>query len=179
MTIRSIAVRSAIVLLLASAAGCAKAPRQRPVEGGPVDTGQGTLTAARNYLQGRWTLESFEVFPPGKPPLTAKGQGTLTDDEFANLRVEIRTDEKTADLLRAAGIDVRDNAISTNGRTVIDMQNRSLTYVLEGDAPTIRGPLAMNRPRFWEVEADLLTLTTKDDNGKPLSVSRWRRMRTP
>ena len=37
------------------------------------------------------------------------------------------------------------------------------------------GPLALSRKRYWEVKADLLTLTTKDDAGKPLSVGVWRR----
>ena len=42
--------------------GCASAPRQRPVEGGPVDTGPMTLSSARRFLEGRWTLESFVLY---------------------------------------------------------------------------------------------------------------------
>jgi hypothetical protein len=64
------AVQSSLILLLLAVAACAGGPRQRPVEGGPVDAGPGSLTAARKYLQGRWTLESFNVFPPGKPAIT-------------------------------------------------------------------------------------------------------------
>ena len=169
--------RYALLLLLVGEAACAAKPRERPIPLGPVDQGQGSLTAARKYLQGRWTLESFEVFPQGGAPVALKGQGTLTYDEFGNLQMEIRTDEKTADVLRAAGIDIRDNAISTSGRTAVDMQNRTLTYILEGQKPLIQsGPLAMNRPRYWEVDANELVLTTKDESGKPLSVGRWRRM---
>ena len=162
---------------LIAIAACAGAPRQRPVEMGPVETGPGTLTAARKYLEGRWVLESFEVRPPGKAPILLKGSGTLVYDEMANLRMEIRADEKSADLLRASGIDIRDGVISTDGKTVIDIQNRTLTYVLEGQAPLMRGPLGMERPRHWVVEGDMLTLTTKDDAGQPLSVGRWRRSR--
>ena len=33
----------------------------------------------------------------------------------------------------------------------------------------------MNRPRHWEVAGSLLTLTTRGDDGKPLSVGRWRK----
>jgi hypothetical protein len=165
-------------VLLLGAAACAGGPRQRPVEGGPVDTGAGTVTAARKYLEGRWTLESFEVFPPGGPAITLIGSGTLSYDQFGNLRMEIRANEKSADVLRAAGVDIRDNVISTDGRTVVDMQNKTLTYVLEGQGFATKGagPLAPNRPRYWEVEANRLTLTTRDDAGKPLSVSRWTRM---
>ena len=38
--------------------------------------------------------------------------------------------------------------------------------------PASTGPLAINRPRHWVVEGDLLTLTTKDDADNPLSVGR-------
>jgi hypothetical protein len=157
-------------------AACSAAPRQRPVEGGPVDTGAGTLTSARKFLEGRWTLESFEVRPPGKAPIMLKGQGTLSYDASGNLTMNIRTtDEKTSDLLRAAGIDIREGVISTEGRTAIDLQNHTLTYFLQGQKPLIKGPLGMERPRHWVVEGDMLTLTTKDDAGQPLSIGRWRK----
>jgi hypothetical protein len=155
--------------------GCSGAARQRPVEGGPVDTGAKTLTAARQYLEGRWTLESFEVFPPGRQPIKLSGTGVLTYDNFGNLKMDIRTDEKTADLLRQAGIDIRDGTISSEGRTAVDMQNRTLTYVIEGQPPAGGGPLAANRPRHWQVEGNILTLTTKDEKGTALSVGRWRK----
>jgi hypothetical protein len=160
-------------LAFTSSAGCTAAPRQRPVKMGPVDQGAGTLTAARAYLEGRWTLESFEVYPPGKAPIVLKGSGTLTYDEFSNLRMDIRADQASSDLLRAAGVDIRDGVIATEGRTAVDMQNRTLTYVVAGQSGT--GPLATNRPRHWEVTGNQLTLTTKDENGKPLSVGRWRK----
>ena len=56
------------------------------------------------------------MFPPGKPPITLKGSGTLNYDQFGNLRIEIRADEKSADLLRAAGVETRDGTISSDGR---------------------------------------------------------------
>ena len=116
--------------------------------------------------------------PPGKPPITLKGSGVLNYDDFGNLRMEIRADEASSDLLRAAGINIRDGVISTDGRTAIDLQNRTLTYFLEGQPSSMAtggGPLAPNRPRHWEVTADTLTLTTRDDSGAPLSISRWKR----
>jgi len=163
----------AVGLLVWATTGCSGAPRQRNVEMGPVDEGAGTLAAARKFLQGRWALESFEVFPPGKAPIVLKGAGSLNYDEFGNLQIEIRADEASADLLRAAGIDIRDGRISSQGRTAVDMQNRTLTYVVQGQSGS--GPLALSRPRHWVVEGDQLTLTTKDEAGKPLSVGHWRR----
>jgi len=176
MNIRSGWKALAIVAVTAAAAACSAAPRQRPVEMGPVASGAGTLSSARTFLQGRWTLESFELMPPGKPPIQLKGSGTLLYDDSGNLKMDIRADEASSDLLRAAGIDIRDGMISTDGRTAIDLQNRTLTYVLQGQAPLIKGPLGIERPRHWVVDGDVLTLTTKDDAGQPLSIGRWRKM---
>jgi hypothetical protein len=163
---------------LIPAAACTGSPSQRPVKLGPVAEGAGSLTAARKFLEGRWTLESFEIYPAGKPPMTLKGSGTLTYDDFGNLRMEIRADQAASDALRAAGIDIRDGVIATDGRTAIDIPNKTLTYVIQGQAAAAgTGPLATNRPRHWQVEGDLLTLTTKDDAGKPAAMSRWRKIR--
>lgn len=156
-------------------AACSAAPRQRPVEMGPVASGAGTLSSARKFLEGRWTLESFEFRQPGKAPLILKGAGTLVYDDMGNLTMNIRADEASSDLLRAAGVDIRDGAISTEGRTAIDLQNHTLTYVMQGQAPLIRGPLGTDRPRYWVVEGDLLTLTTKDSAGEPASIGKWRK----
>ena len=168
----------AAILSTLLAAGCGAAAGEKPITLGPVETGAGSLTAARNYLEGRWQLQSFEVFPPGKEPIVLKGQGTLIYDNMSNLRMEIRADQASADVLRAAGIDIRDGVISTDGRTAIDLQAKTLTYMIKGQAPLVqRGPLAVERPRHWVVDADTLTLTTKDDAGKPLSVGVWKRMK--
>jgi len=46
---------------------------------------------------------------------------------------------------------------------------------VEGQPTQGGGPLAASRPRHWEVTADVLTLTTRDDAGAPLAISRWKR----
>jgi hypothetical protein len=162
-------------LAIAATTACSGAPRQRPIKGGAVDTGPQTLTAARTFLEGRWTLESFEVRQAGKPPIVLKGAGTLLYDNMGNLKMDIQADEASADLLRQSGIDIRDNRISTDGRAALDLQKHTLTYVLQGQAPLIKGPLGMERPRHWVVEGDTLILTTQDDAGQPLSIGRWKR----
>ena len=169
----------AVILIAALAAGCTAAPRVRPVKMGPADS---TLEGAREFLKGRWTLMSYEVFPPGRAPvqLGSAGTGTLTYDEYGNLDMQVRvSDQKVADALGAAGVPLKDNAISTTGRTALDLQNHKLTYILEGQPQLVSsaqmGPLAMNRPRYWQVEGAELILTTKDDGGKPLAISRWKK----
>ena len=126
---KRIASLSALSMLLAVAIGCAAAPRQRPL---PVGKVEGTLSDARKFLEGRWVLESFEVRPPGKSPILLKGSGVMNYDDFGNLRMEIKADQASADLLRAAGIEIRDGVISADGRTAIDQQNQTLTYFIEG-----------------------------------------------
>ena len=175
MKMRFVFSRGVIIALFAVVASCHGAPRQKPIKAGPVDTGPQTLTAARSFLEGRWNLESFEVRPPGKPPIVLKGGGTLLYDNMGNLKMDIQADEASADLLRQSGIDIRDGRISTDGRAALDLQKHTLTYVLQGQAPLIKGPLGMERPRHWVVEGDTLVLTTQDDAGQPLSVGRWRK----
>ena len=50
-----------------------------------VDTGPGSLTEARQYLEGRWTLTSLLIFPTGKAALELRGAGTLFYDAFGTL----------------------------------------------------------------------------------------------
>jgi hypothetical protein len=166
-----------LALCTVTGAACGAAPGERPIELGPVDTGSGTLASGRKFLEGRWQLESFEVHPPEQVPVVLQGSGTLIYDNMGNLRMEIRANEASADMLRAAGVDIRDGIISTDGRTAIDLQNRTLTYVLQGQAPLVKGgPLAVERPRHFVVDAETLILTTKDAAGRPLSIARWKRM---
>jgi len=147
-------------------------------KGGPVETGPGTATAARKYLEGRWGLISFEVFPAEGPPIRVPGSGVLTYDDFGNLEVEIRVDKARAALLETVGIPVVQGVVSTRGRTAIDMQSRTLTYFIERQpalgAPS--GPLALNRKRHWTIEGDVLTLTTRAADGRPLSTGRWQKV---
>ena len=175
MMLQSVLTRVLLGAVLFSVSACKSAPINKPIEGGPVDTGSGSLTQARKFLEGRWTLESFEVHPPGKPVVMLKGQGTLSYDDFGNLSMEIRTDQAGSDLMRASGIDIRDGVVSTSGRTEVNMQNHTLIYRIPGQ-PAGNGPLATSRPRYWQVEGNVLTLTTKDDAGNPASVGRWRKM---
>ena len=178
MSMKRVWRAAAVAALLVGGIACAASERQRVVSMGPVATGAGTTSAARKFLEGRWILESAVITPPGAKPITLKGTGVLTYDDFGNMEMNIKADEASADLLRAGGVVIPDGVISTTGRTAIDMQNKTLTYILEGQASSMKtggGPLSPNRPRHWEVNADVLTLTTKDDNGAPLSVSRWKK----
>ena len=57
------------------------------------------------------------------------------------------------------------------------MAKQTLSYILEGQAQlgVDAGPLGINRPRYWQVENDVLILTTRDAEGHPLSIARWKK----
>jgi hypothetical protein len=91
--------------------------------------------------------------------------------------MDLGVDEAGAAVMQKSGIPVEKGRFTSSGRTIVDMQGRSLRYVLD-TPPAVggqAGPLAMSRPRYWERDGNTLTLTTKDDNGKPLSVGRWQK----
>jgi len=159
---------------------CAAGPRTRPIKGGDVDTGGGTLAAARRYLEGRWNLLTYDLTVPGQPAIhltQANGTGLLTYDEFGNVEMEIRVDEATAKILDRGGIETANGVLSEKGHAAVDLQRKTLTFMMDSQPTFVRstGPLALNRPRYWDVNGNILTLTTKGDDGKPLSVGRWQK----
>ena len=169
-------LRLTATILLAASAALAE-PAQQRITLAPIETGPGTLAAARKHLEGRWTLLSYDILPPGEAPVRLEGEGTLVYDDFGNLAMEVKVDSKTALVLEGVGIRTTDGVLSTKGRTVIDLPARTLVFVLD-QQPAFgvpAGPLALNRPRHWEVNGNELTLTTKGNDGQPLSVSRWRK----
>ena len=166
--------RLVILILAVSLSACGP-------KGAPVQTGTGSVEAGRRFLEGRWGLVLFEVFPPGRAPITVKGEGSLNYDAFGNLDIDIRVpDPAVARELEFAGIPLTNGRISSSGRAAIDMQARTLTYILEGQPALIStaqaGPLALTRPRHWEVSGNVVTLTTRGDDGKPASVGRWQKV---
>jgi hypothetical protein len=160
-------------------AGCAGAPRGKPIETSPIESGAGSVTAARVALKGRWDLVSFDVFPPGSAAINVPAQGTLVYDDFGNLDMRLKVpDPLVAERLQLAGVPLKDGEIATSGRTAIDMQHRTLTYIMEGSKGLVASsgsPLAADRPRHWEYANGVLTLTTKGTEGQPLSVGRWKK----
>ena len=107
-----------------------------------------------------------------------KGSGVLNYDDFGNLRMEIRADEASSDLLRAAGITIRDGVISTDGRTVIDLQNRTLTYFLEGQPSSLTTGGGPARPESAAALGGHRRHAHADDprrQRRAVAISRWKR----
>jgi hypothetical protein len=175
---QNVCLRVAVSLLTLGIAACAAKSSERPIKMGAVDTGPGTLSAARSYLEGKWNLVSYEFFPANQEPIRLQGAGTLTYDGYGRLNMEIRVDDATVKKLASAGVPSVKNVVSTSGYTVVDMQNRTLTYVAQGQSPIAppQGPLGLYQPRYWDVNGNVLTLTTKTADGTTLSVGRWQKV---
>ena len=164
-------------LAFASAVACSSAPIDKPLKLDKVDKGPGTLSEARQYLEGRWTLVSMDLFPPDFPAVHNAATGSMTYDNFSNMKVEMQLNPEATQLADRIGIPNQTGQVLTTGRTVIDIGNHAISYVLEGQPGTRppTHPLDTNLPRYWEVSGDTLTLRTKDEAGKILSVSVWRK----
>jgi hypothetical protein len=136
-------------------------------------------TAACTDLDGTWSLLSFTIYPPSGAPVETQDKGTLWFDDFGYVRMTLDADAASAALLTEAGIPMEKNRFVTWGQAIVDKRSKTLKYVkyaFEGQYPAVTAaPTAVERLCYWNVTGSTLTLTTKDDSGKPLSISRWRR----
>ena len=177
----------AIVLALGSSAiSCASSPRQRPVAVGEVDTGPGSLTAARQQLEGHWTLVTLAMFDEDGTQVDVDATGSLTSDAFGGLTIEFRMTDAGRQSLESLGIVSPNPVISTSGRAVIEPRQQQITYVgadfakqggLDaGLAAKRANPFALERVRYYTFNADgSMRLATRHDNGREAAVSTWKR----
>lgn len=179
----------AFLILLAvscAAIGCASSPRQRPVAVGEVDTGPGSLTAARQQLEGHWTLLTLAMFDEDGRQVDVDATGSLTSDAFGGLTIEFRMTDAGRQSLQSLGIVSPNPVISTSGRAVIEPRQQQITYVgadfakqggLDaGLAAKRANPFALERVRYYTFNADgSMRLATRHDNGRDAAVSTWKR----
>ena len=174
--IRTALLRIGLLAWVVVAGACAGGPTDARCERAPTGAGR---CAARRYLEGQWQLQSFNLVTADGTAVPICGTGMLIYDAYSNLKMDIRVDEESMPVLERAGVALTDRMISFAGYAAVDMQAHTLTYMLEGQPKNVppTGPLAPNRPRHWEVTTDVLTLTTNDDAGKPVSISKWAKVR--
>lgn len=161
------------VVLLSSVAACATSrPRQRPVEGGAVDAGPGSLEAIRRQLEGRWDLLSAEVVSAGGARQAVKAKAVLTYDAYGNLSLSGAYEDPAATAEQTA-------ALNFTGRAVIDTQRQVLRLLdvkqSEGEFASLPPDLMASRERAYAFEGDVLTLTVKNPAGRVTAVNTWRR----
>jgi hypothetical protein len=166
-------MRTSVLAAVLSAVlcGCAPAPLYKPIKGGPVDAGPGSLEAVRRQLEGTWTLTSYEVYQDGKRrrlPASAH----LSYDEFGNLTLdgELRQPDATA--------PQRPLLLNYSGRAVIDVANRELRLLdveATGDAlsPALEEQTSPTNVRRYDIRGSVLTLTIVDASGRPTAAAAW------
>jgi hypothetical protein len=174
--------RVALPIMLA---GCAGAPRTKPLPTKPVDEGVGTIEGVRKQLEGNWTLVSLTMHDAGGRSAPIDAEGKLVSDAFGNMEVEYRLSETGQKALGGLGIKSPNPVITTSGKVVIDTTSHRITYVGEDfsqrafdpDLAAKRAnPFALERVRYYTLEPDgTLRLATRYDNGKDASVSRWKK----
>ena len=159
--------------VLVTVSGCVSSrPRQRPVEGGAVTAGAGSLTEVRNRLEGTWNLVSADVVTDAGARMTVKATAVLTYDAYGNFAMKGELDDPAATADQKA-------ALNFTGRAVIDTQRQVLRLLdvqqPEGDFAKLPADMAARRERAYAFEGELLTLTVKDSTGRVTAVNTWRK----
>jgi len=160
-------------VVLVTVFGCVSSrPRQRPVEGGAVDAGAGSLTDVRKRLEGRWNLVSADVVSPAGARMTVKATAVLTYDAYGNFTMKGELDDPAATADQKA-------ALNFAGRAVIDTQKQVLRLLdvqqSEGELATLPADMAARRERAYAFEGELLRLTVKDSTGRVTAINTWRK----
>jgi len=153
---------------------CAPAPIYRPIKGGDVDTGAGSLESIREQLKGTWALLAYEVYDNGKPR-RLPAQAEMTYDEFGNLKMH-------GQLMRSSTTAPEPPPLLLNysGRAVIDVKSHQLRLldVNENKEPlpgAIADAVTPENVRRYDLKADTLALTVFDAKGQPTASSSWKR----
>jgi len=161
----------AVVLVTVSACATSR-PRQRPIEGGAVDAGPGSLEAVRRQLEGSWDLVSAEIVTSAGVRQAMKARAVLTYDAYGNLSLKGAYEDPGATAEQTA-------ALNFTGRAVIDTQRQVLRLLdvrqREGELATLPPDMLARRERVYAFEGDLLKLTVKDSTGRVTAVNTWRR----
>jgi hypothetical protein len=159
--------------VLAAVSACVSSrPRQRPIEGGAVDAGPGSLASVRKQLEGTWELVSAEMVSPAGARTPLKARATLTYDAYGNLSLKGAFDDPAATAEQTS-------MLNFTGRAVIDVQKQVLHLLdiqqSEGDFAKLPPEMVARRDREYAFEGDLLKLTVKDPAGRATAVNTWRR----
>jgi hypothetical protein len=169
-------------------AGCAAAPRARPLPTERVEEGPNSTTAVRKQFEGRWSLVSFKVSGPDGRQTDVDAAGDLSFDGFGVLQIQYKMTDAGLKALANIGVKSPNPVISTTGRVVIDTQQHRITYLADdfeekalGFDPKLAAaranPFALERIRYYAFGNDgTLTLSTKYEDGKDANVSQWKRV---
>ena len=149
-------------------AGCAASPRQRPIQGGPVNTGAGSLEHTRRQLEGTWTLTKLEVPNAAGTLVPVRAKAQLSYDAFGNLAMKGVLEEP----LPGQATITDAPALVYSGRAVINTQQSELQLLgidtsVRPD-PTIEAAVAASSRRKYTLSDHELVITTVDAGGRTM-----------
>jgi hypothetical protein len=151
---------------------CAKRARVRPIEGGPVAKGAGSLEDARKQLEGTWNLVSAEVISADGVRRAVKASAVMTYDGFGNFSIKGAFE----DLAVAAE---QTSALNFTGRAAIDVQKQELHLLdlqqSDADFAKLPAELTAARSRAYAFSPNQVTMTVKNAKGQVTAVNTWRR----
>jgi hypothetical protein len=172
-------MRQALVLMTIVVAlpACAAAPRERPIELGPVDTGLGSVEHARRTLEGTWKLERFDMRNPSGQWVPVKAEAVLVYDAYGNLNVKgqlLQSMPGTSPFHPRALLDY-------SGRIVIDPDKSQFRLLNpEGDTPVdpdLSETIGQQRVRRYEILGDQLKISYLNTDGGIVATTTFRRAR--
>jgi hypothetical protein len=155
-------------------AGCPAAPRVRPVKGGDVNAGAGSLEGVRRQLQGTWELVEALVFDAAGKSTPRKAQGRLTYDQYGNLTIGAKLEDTDQPATSVSGL------LAYSGRAVIDPAKSQLVLMdlksrVEHGEP-IPAEVSADKIRYYTIEGSTLTLTIKNASGATTARTTWRKV---
>jgi hypothetical protein len=164
----------AFVVLVPLIAGCSSAPRKRPVKGGAVNAGPGSLEATRRQLEGQWDLVALEVFDAAGKAAARKATGHLSYDAYGNLGITGRLLDTDQPQTSVSGL------LAYTGRAVIDPPKSRLVLMdVQSKLPSgeaIPAEVSADKVRFYVIEGNVLTLTVKDAAGATTGRTTWHKI---
>lgn len=165
-----LAIAAALGLL--PAFGCEAAPRARPVEMGPVDTGPNSVEAVRRQLEGTWDLLSLDLYTPKGERIPAQATGRLQYDEYGNLTMRGTL---------TGGGQIEESVLNVSGRAVIDPATHTLRFggieAPSADEKRIDPKLDASNVRYYEFEGDVLKTTVKGPDGTTTATATWKKVK--
>jgi hypothetical protein len=159
-----------------SVSGCAAAPRERPIELGPVDQGPGSLAYVRRQLEGSWDLVALEVRNASGAMTPAKAKAVLTYDAYGNMQVRGKLNEALPD----AATPLAASAIDYSGQIVIDPRKNEFRMTEQDAAapldPGVKSVLRLSRVRRYELTADTLKIHVMDEGNAVVATTTFRKV---
>ena len=171
-TSRALCALIPVIAMIVFPACAEKRARVRPIEGGPVATGAGSLEDTRKQLEGTWNLVSAEVISADGTRRAVKASAVMTYDGFGNFSIKGAFEDPAVTAEQTS-------ALNFTGRAVIDVQKQELHLLdlqqSEADFAKLPAEMSAARSRAYAFSLNQVTMTVKNAKGQVTAVNTWRK----